>query len=88
MDYDTLQQAFLAFRRANGAEDARALIAKHGGDITLSSVPESNWQALHADFKGGAPSNMQTNACTPKTLDEIAPAAFKRFNNPARNRAS
>jgi len=79
MDYDTLQQAFLAFRRANGAEDARALIAKHGGDITLSSVPESNWQALHADFKGGAPS---------KTLDEIAPAAFKRFNNPARNRAS
>ena len=52
-------------------------IKQHGGESTLDSVPEGNWQALHDAFAA-----FQVAKATPKTLAEIAPAAWSRWNSP------
>ena len=73
--YDTLHQSFIKCRREHGAERATALVTKYGGrDGDLESVPEARWDELIAAFESGA--------TKPKTLDEIAPRAWARWNNP------
>jgi hypothetical protein len=85
MTYDELHQAFLAYRREHGMNAARALIAAHGGDVSLDSVPNERREALFEVFTSGDVACATAHATSkPKTLAEIAPAAWNRFRNPSR----
>jgi hypothetical protein len=79
MTYDDLHKAFLAFRREHGLPAAIELIEKHGGKSTLDSVPEDKWPALAFTF---------SRPPVPKSLEDIAPRAWARFNNPPKRSES
>jgi hypothetical protein len=84
MTYDTLQQAFLRYRRQEGMKAAAALFAKHGGSGgMLDTVPETAWPNLAAEFDAATRTTPMAQAqAEPLTLDSIREKAFARFNNP------
>lgn len=49
---DDVRTVALAYRDANGADKAKAIIKSVGGVDSLKDVPESKWAALIAAFKG------------------------------------
>jgi hypothetical protein len=51
---DDVRTIALAYRDANGADKAKAIIKSVGGVDSLKDVPESKWAALIAAFKGEA----------------------------------
>jgi len=57
---EKLNKAYLAFKRSRGRLAADALIAKHGGDGGIDSVPAAQRDALRAAFKRGLPAHVTT----------------------------
>jgi hypothetical protein len=49
---DDVRTVALAYRDANGADKAKAIIKSVGGVDSLKDVPEAKWAALIAAFKG------------------------------------
>jgi hypothetical protein len=91
MEYAELNQLRRAHARAHGEKVTNALIAAHGGTDGLDSVPGENIAALAEALEAGdTTSHSRGHAhgsnAIPKSLDEIAPAAWARFNNPPKRK--
>jgi hypothetical protein len=87
MDYAELNRLRRAHAKAHGDSVTEAVIKKHGGDDGLDSVPEANFEALAealalGDTTAHSRGHANGGKAVPKSLDEIAPMAWARFNNP------
>ena len=90
MDFHDLRKACADYRAAKGDNAVAALVTKHGGSYgKLKTVPSGNWATLHAAFRAAVPESgpvvfgqgTMDDGDSPKSLDELAPAAFKKWNS-------
>jgi hypothetical protein len=79
----TLSEAWRAAKAAAGHHAANAIMHKHGGSGgDMNSVPANRVGACMQDLDllSGGPD--ERDRPKPTTLDELAPQAWAKFNNP------